>query len=66
MIVELTRVHKHGTSLCVLLTKQIRDSLTWRSGDKVAVRFAGEKLVLERVAIEKLALIRTGEPAPTP
>ena len=35
--------------------------LSWREGDSVAIRQAGEKLIVERVALEELAKIRTGE-----
>lgn len=62
MEVQLTRVHQHGGALCLVLTKPIREATCWRNGDKVAVRLAGDKLVLERVAMEKLAILRTGIP----
>ena len=60
--VELTRVHRHGNAICVLITKAIRGAVPWRSGDKIAVRLAGEKVILERVPMEQLAILRTGEP----
>jgi antitoxin component of MazEF toxin-antitoxin module len=59
--VELTRVHKHGRALCVLITKGMREGILWRSGDKIAVRLAGDKVILERVPMEQLAILRTGE-----
>lgn len=59
--VELTRVHRHGNALCVLITKSIREAIAWRSGDKIAVRLAGDKVILERVPMEQLAILRTGE-----
>jgi antitoxin component of MazEF toxin-antitoxin module len=59
--VELTRVHKHGNALCVLITKSVREAILWRSGDKIAVRLAGAKVILERVPMEQLAILRTGE-----
>lgn len=55
------KVHKYGGSLCVLLVKQIRDALPWRAGDMVGLRVCGEKLMIERIALEKVAIIRTGE-----
>jgi hypothetical protein len=58
------RIHKYGGSLAILLVKQLRDLLPWRAGDFVAVRVCGEKLVIERLALEKSATIRTGETAP--
>jgi len=58
------RIHKFGGSLCVLLVKQIRDRLPWRAGDFVAARVCGDKLVIERLPLEKLATIRTGEAQP--
>ena len=58
------RIHKFGGSLCVILVKTIRDLLPWRAGDFVAVRVCGEKVVIERLALEKAAIIRTGEAQP--
>jgi antitoxin component of MazEF toxin-antitoxin module len=58
------RIHKYGGSLCVLLVKAVRDALPWRAGDFVAARVCGEKLVIERVPLEKMATIRTGEVQP--
>jgi len=59
---QLARVNKHGPSLCIVLTKAIRVALPWRHRDVIAVRLVGEKLILERVAVESMARIRTGEP----
>ena len=58
------RVHRRGGSLAILLTKEIRALLPWRAGDFVAVRVLGEKVVMERVPLEGMAKIRTGEPEP--
>jgi hypothetical protein len=58
------RIHKFGGSLCVILVKDVRDLLNWRAGDMVGVRVCGEKLMIERIALEKVAIIRTGEPQP--
>jgi len=58
------KVHRRGGSLCVLLVKEVRELLPWRAGDYVAVRVSGEKLVMERIPLEKAAIIRTGEVQP--
>jgi len=58
------RVHKYGGSLCILLVKAIRDLLPWRAGDTVAVRVCGEKLMIERIPLERIAIVRTGEVQP--
>ena len=58
------KIHKFGGSLCVLLVKAVRDLLPWRAGDTVAIRVCGEKVVIERIQLDKLAVIRTGETQP--
>lgn len=58
------RLQKRGNSLFVLLVKEVRNALPWRPGDFVAARVCGEKLILERITLEKLATIRTGEVQP--
>jgi len=54
-------VQRRGNSLGITLAKRVRDQLPWRAGDFVAVRVCGEKIVIERIALEKAAIIRTGE-----
>lgn len=56
------RVQTRGGSLAVVLTKGVRSQLTWRAGDYVAVRVMGDKIVMERLPLEGMAKIRTGEP----
>jgi antitoxin component of MazEF toxin-antitoxin module len=58
------KVHKYGGSLCIILVKAVRDLLTWRAGDMVGIRVCGDKLIVERIALERVAVIRTGEPQP--
>lgn len=55
------RLHKIGGSLAVVLVKAVRDLLPWRAGDVVGVRVCGEKLMIERIPLEHIAIIRTGE-----
>jgi antitoxin component of MazEF toxin-antitoxin module len=55
-------VQRRGNSLGITLAKRVRDLLPWRHGDYVAVRVMGEKLVIERLALEKVSILRTGEP----
>ena len=62
-LVKLTRVHPHGNGRCVLLTKAILDDIGWQNADSIAVRRAGDKLVLERIPLDSFAKLRTGEPA---
>jgi antitoxin component of MazEF toxin-antitoxin module len=57
-------VQRRGNSLGITLAKRVRDQLTWRAGDFVAVRVCGEKVIIERIALEKAAIIRTGEAQP--
>jgi bifunctional DNA-binding transcriptional regulator/antitoxin component of YhaV-PrlF toxin-antitoxin module len=64
MVVHLTRVKRDGAGLSIFLHKELRDLTGWQSGDRIAVRQAGEKYILERVPLEALAKIRTGEVSP--
>jgi len=57
-------IQKRGHSLGITLAKAVRELLPWRAGDFVAVRVCGEKLVIERIPLEKTAIIRTGEAQP--
>lgn len=60
-VVEVSRVYKQGGSLGVLLTKRILQHFQVNRGDCVAVRVAGEKLIIQRIAVEELAKVRTCE-----
>ena len=60
-LVKATSVGVHGRGLCVPLTSAIKEWTNWQRGDTIAVRQAGEKLVLERVNMDSLCRIRTGE-----
>lgn len=55
-------VHRRGNSLGITLAKEVRRLLSWRVGDFVAVRVLGDKVVIERIALEGMSRIRTGEP----
>jgi antitoxin component of MazEF toxin-antitoxin module len=57
--VDIGRCRKIGDSAHVLIPKQIWDQLRWRFDDRVCMRIAGEKLILERVPIEELARVKT-------
>lgn len=57
-------VQRRGNSLGITLAKEVRRLLSWRAGDFVAVRVLGDKVVIERIALEGLSRIRTGEPQP--
>ena len=56
-----TKLHKHGNGLCVRINKAIKQLIPWQVGDTIAVRVAGEKLVLERIDLNAFGRIRTGE-----
>lgn len=55
------RIHRRGNSLYLLLADGVRKVLPWREGDFIAARVCGEKMILERLTLEKAATIRTGE-----
>jgi bifunctional DNA-binding transcriptional regulator/antitoxin component of YhaV-PrlF toxin-antitoxin module len=60
-MVLLGRIVRLKTSRAVLLPKELAVSMGWNPGDRIACRMAGEKLILQRIALEELATIRTGE-----
>jgi antitoxin component of MazEF toxin-antitoxin module len=60
--VTLGRYVKDGDALAVRLPKELTSALTWRIGDRIAIRCSGEKLVLERLPLETLAIVRDGLP----
>ena len=55
------RIRTQGRAVYLLLPKNLLERMVWREGDHIALREAGEKLVCERVPLEKLAILRTGE-----
>jgi antitoxin component of MazEF toxin-antitoxin module len=54
-------VQKRGNSLGITLAKRVRDQLTWREGDFVAVRVCGKQVIMERIALEKAAILPARE-----
>lgn len=61
-MVRHTSLRKWGDSSALIIPKAVRAELTWRVGDMVAIRVAGDKVILERIPLEQLAKMRTGEP----
>jgi bifunctional DNA-binding transcriptional regulator/antitoxin component of YhaV-PrlF toxin-antitoxin module len=61
---SVAKINKYGGGLCLVLVKGVREVLPWRAGDFVAMRVVGDKLVVERLALENAARIRTGEAQP--
>lgn len=59
--VHLSKLKLNGHSHYVVLPAALFRCLSWRVSDALAIRQAGEKLIIERVALEDLAKIRTGE-----
>jgi len=60
-LVATGKLGSHGTTMCVTINKTVRSWVPWRKGDVIAIRLAGEKLVLERVNLDALAKVKTGE-----
>lgn len=52
---EIVRVRKEGAGLVAHLPKAIVASLKLNRGDYLLLRIAGEKLLVERVPVERLA-----------
>lgn len=63
-LAEVGRAFKHGASVVVRIPPAKLREARINPGDFVAVRVAGDKLIIERVAMERLARVRTGELAP--
>ena len=57
----VSKVKRNGHSLYVVLPHPLVKCTLFREGDAVALRVAGEKVILERISLEQLAIIRTGE-----
>jgi antitoxin component of MazEF toxin-antitoxin module len=60
-VVDIGRVLKLRTSLAISVPAAVAKSIPWNAGDRVVIRVAGEKLIMERAPLEKLAVLRTGE-----
>ena len=56
-----TKLIRLGKGLALYVPAHIRETLPWRPGDYIGVRQAGEKLIIERIPIERIAVLRTGE-----
>lgn len=65
-LVQVTRIAKHGTGLCVVLNRGVRDIAPWNVGDAVAVRQCGDMLLLDRIDLNEYAKLRTGIPQERP
>ena len=65
MLPFVGRVCKWGRALCIVLPAPLLRDIVWRRDDRVAIRTAGEKLILERIPLEDLAKVRTGEATTT-
>jgi hypothetical protein len=61
MLVELTRIRKNGRALYIVFTVPMQEHTGWQKGDRLAVRPAGDKLIVERIRLEDLAKLRTSE-----
>ena len=57
--VDIGRCRKIGSSAHVLIPKQTWDSIGWRYDNRVVIRVAGEKLILERVPLEQFARVKS-------
>ena len=60
-LVEIGRVFKLGSTLVVRIPAAKARDVMLKAGDFVAVRAAGEKLIIERVDTNQLARVKTGE-----
>jgi len=59
--VVITKITKYGNACYMLVPSAAMRHMAWRDSDTFAMRFAGRKAIIEPLALEKAALIRTGE-----
>lgn len=64
MPLAVCRVHKHGGSLCVVLTKELLLQLPLRNADRLAIRVSGDKFIMQRIPLESLAKLGSDEGIP--
>jgi antitoxin component of MazEF toxin-antitoxin module len=64
MVVSISRIRKQSRALTVAIPCETLKQLCWKVGDAIAFRVAGEKCVMERLPLERMAVIRTGEATP--
>jgi antitoxin component of MazEF toxin-antitoxin module len=60
MQLEITRLIKFGNSLGVTIPTKLLASVRWNVGDRIALRYAEGKLILDRVPLEQLGKLRAG------
>jgi len=57
-ICELGRIQRTGASFCMIIPRAVCAALGWVFGDRVAIRQIGDVMVIERIPMERLALLR--------
>lgn len=60
-MVDIGRVLKLNKATAISIPSAVAKAIPWNPGDRVIIRVAGEKLVMERAPLERLAILRTGE-----
>lgn len=58
---DVVTLGQRGNAASMSLPRKLLRLLTWNLGDKIMLRVVGEKLVAERVPMDKLGRVRTGE-----
>jgi len=61
MPIDISRLIRNGNSLCVVIPAKMVASVRWNVGDRIAIRFADGKLILDRVPMESLGRVKAGE-----
>ena len=56
-----TRLFGQGNSTYSLWPKVVLRETGFKKGDTLVIRTAGEKVVIERIPMDKLGFLRTGE-----
>ncbi len=55
--VELSRIHTSGNSHFMLIPLETLRRLCWSRGDRMVLRVCENQLIVERIPVEKLALL---------
>lgn len=58
MASEISKFRRNGRAGYILIPKHIADRMRFQHGDAVAIREAGDKLVIERIPMESFARVK--------
>jgi len=59
-VAEISSLRRNGQSICLNMPKPLMLSLGWTLGDRLAMRQQGNQLIIERIPMERIALLVHG------